>query len=1389
MLTQAQQVELTKAMAKSVESAFKQVSDGMMAQLRQQTANDNEPPSTRRSTKGSSATAGMEANRRLTSSVKNLNKHIGASADIFGDLNKTAKGYHSELERTMRLYGQVQDQMTVTYRAHRKMRDVIGQDVRAVTERMKVEEGRVKSEQEYVEHLKDMKKAAKDFVDEVKSSTTPGGGNNAPGGRNNNNNNNNNNQSSPFDKVDVIGDFVGEVSGKLLGLASISKGLTATFEDFQYALQTSSRVTMSTLTDSVQMGMSARALMEMQAEFRTDAMKTAGGLKSWTNNLKASQLDLIAYTGSLQEANKINAQLRNTYMKLGMSLEEVTDMLGTTSQGMMSNFTKMSAITGKTISEITKVVSSVTSTDENRELLLKMTKEQRTDFVKNQTALVTRYTMLTGSMERAQSMIEQQNRNRNKSSIDRFKESVRMRAAGGMVGIDSDVMARFAELNNKAPGSLTEDERAELANARGEIARRLNEMRSSDSMHERMVGDQMIAKLDLGENMVFDRGMDIKMDEAAVAEQQAKNLAATINNMTGGKEALGLLSSIDSVLKQSLTPLAAAALIYFGQRMMKTGVGLDVLDALGDRRNNDGKPGRKKRGFIGKRTRTALLGREMLMQSQAAGSGLGKAGKLLAKGGAPTAIVAQGASMALDALWTPDTSDGTKAKEMTMDTIDTASMALMGATIGSFIAPGVGTAVGAALGGVVGAAYAFSNDDYFKTVSEIESNRHANESRKHDMEMKLVQAEWEYRKNNFEAFQQEAGPGFQGKMQELLDRHNSGLDDTQKVTLDGFAKYEDLRKTLSETLNDSELKKMDELYRDEKNNMAARHNKQMQNMRQIHNLNLQQTDAYKEVMKIESTMKALEDFDTNGWFSTDDIDADDLNTALGQGTVEDSAAVLRDIAKNSGALTAAEFDKLASSGTFAQMANDMKQTGSFDFDDIKDEESQKAMRKLFESMESGEEGNKYFRDKLQTRLDSSNARVDDLDAQVKQRQTDTVDGTQATKGKDAESLKNMAAYIDGRLSPEELKAAGFSSAQEVVDRMSKGDDVYSPEIKKALGEFNHIAAGGELTKQIATNGGMVTANVKPGSTSDEEMRVKPGTRIEPQTAEQMMFDTENANMLRTYLKELGLSQEQMQSMGGNSVNEIVSNALDGGVIENQSLLRYMENAYMHIDPKHDKADVESERSALSRIEGMIPEFLRKSETAVIQPPLDPKRIDGTIEVKTPYEELNKPKPKPVETAAVTEPVKAKPVAEPTRVEELPLAEPIAKVEEPKVEPTIAPPAPARIETAAPAGDQLAAKAASVGTNYEDQFAKIKAYEKERKQKISDSADEKISDGKITLNEVVEQLKLIHANNQQNAQRMIDHYKGAETAEERRHLQNQIFGEKKMQSMGAGKAGS
>lgn len=1317
MLSQAQQTELTRTMAKSVESAFKQVSDGMLAQMRQQTANDNQPPSARRDVgnkKGASATAGMEANRRLTSSINNLNKHVGAAADIFGDLNKTAKGYHSELERTMRLYGQVQDQMAVTFRAHRKMRDVIGKDVKTITERMKMEEDRVKAEKEYTDHLKEMKKAAKDFVDEVRSSS-----NNSPGGSGNNNNNNNrpgggsnNDNRSPFDKMDVIGDAVSAVSSKLLGLASITKGVTATFDDFQYALKTSSQFTMSTIADSIQMGMSARALMEMQSEFRVDAMKTAGGLQAWTNNLKASQLDLIAHTGSLQEANKVNAQLRNTYMKLGLTLEDVTDALGTTQKGMLSDFAKLKTVTGKTMSEIAGIVEKVNGTDENRELLLKMTATQRKDFIKSQTALMSKYTILTGSIERAQAMVEQQNRNRNKTAIDRFKDGIRIKAVGGQLGLDMDALDRFAQLNARAPGSLNDEEKNEMANIRGDLARKLNELRSSDDLSKQIYGDKIIEKFNLEDIMVFDKGLDRKMNDAAIVQQQANNMSSIIDGTPYAKESLAFLSSIDSVLKQSLTPLAAAALVYFGQKLMVRG---DFFDAFGRRSRSDDQSNNNSDGKSKGRKRTR---RQRLMDMQARKGGWGKLGKFAAKGGAPTAIIATVASMGLDAAWQPDTSDGTKAKEFTMDAIDTASAAAMGATIGSFIAPGVGTAIGAALGGAIGATYALTNDDYFKTANELRGKEHADAMQIHNMQRKMLVAEWENRQSSFLAFQRSAGPEFTSNMRKLVDKHNANLDESQHIQLDQFSKFTDLKSVLQDTLTDTELQLMQKLYEDETENMATRHRKQLEHLDAIHQLNVEQSGAYEKLMKLDQTAEALSDFSVGGAFDVgnDNVDTETLNAALGTADVQSSLVKLQDAVKNSGMFSEQEIQSMTpdqwaklgadlSDGKFELASNNLNDDARRVVSTLLTELQGSVKRYTGQVDMRGNPMYEYSQGKIneyikgtqetaRTRLESS---INDTQKKIEHQESSVIKGDRYLSD-DNINREDLAKYLSNREDLDVTKL-GYSGVDDLISYMEAGNQITDGTLVSVLKDYAKV-------------------------------------------------DTLDATQNKSTLPDPA-ADETLQSA-------TISNLVVSDITPTPITIE------------------EPTKPTLPSIEEVVPTSVRP--TSVMQSEVSPNKPMIYDFKKLSKENLDR------ELGITTQPTNVK-----TEVEAVSNNAPTSIVEQPTND--VKPTAPVAIETQTPVGSDISAKAANVGTAETSGYQKFLDMQADHKKRKDESADAAVADGKVTLEEVVAQLKLIYEHNQMTAQKKIDMYKSAQTDEQRRHLEKAIFGEKRMQDMKAGKAGS
>lgn len=1127
VLTQAQQTELSKSLRKTLESAFMQATDSWVNKIKDSAANDNDPntQAKRRAPNGASPSGQMEAVRRLTKSIKNLNKfvdnaeenfgdlnktmtssvknlgkHMDAAGDIYGDLNKTLKGYHSELERTERLYGDVQSKMTRTIRDHQKVSDVMGDQLKVHKKMADIDNIRINREKEYVTHLRDMNKAAKEFVEQVRESqnnpnpNTPDGPGNdngpGPGGRG-------------AQQLGLFGKAAQLAGNKLTSLASVSTGLKMIWSDMQYAMSTSAKVGVNTLTDSLQMGMTARSLLEMQSEFRADAMRMSGGTNEWTSTLRKSQMDLVTFTGSLAEANKVNAELRNSYLKMGFSIDDITSMLGKTSDGMISNFTKMSAITGKTVSEIGKVMASITGSDENRELLLKMTKEQRAEYVQGQTKQLQQYTVLTGSVERAQQMMDQQNRNANRTALDRYKESIRMKAAGTMMGMDAGSMDTFVELSKKAPGTLTETDKTEMATIRDQLSRRIKELQGGN-FQDQLMADTMVQRLDLSGLSLFDTSLDVKMDADAIADQQMSNLANVMNNTPFGKESVAILSSVDSVLKQSITPILASMLLAMGHqalgrgsiqntrlgrevRAANQGISLGELDAQdrekqarkkasddSRRRRRRGRMGRLARSVpgLGSNTMLAGLGSQIMNPSV----GMAKYLKVGAGGVASLATMAGGALV--DNNWDPKTASESKNKEHVMDSINTAGWAMMGATIGTFIAPGVGTAVGAAVGGISGAIYEFSNDNWAKTANEMKQKNFEQANERHSAEMKFMQAGWEYRKSNFDAFQKEAGPEFKSKVQTLMDKWNSSQTKEQQVSLDSVTKFADLKQYMS----DKEFQYIEMMYKDEKSKMAERHNLEMTNMKAIHTLNLEKSGAYQALTKAEARMTALDDLDTTDLFTSNGLNVSDLKSITGTDDASVALGELRQIAKMS--MSPDDYAKMKDSGMFADWSKALSEGKSeLSLHQIDSDLGQDLAQKFLTSLEDGparaalEKQAKAQMSRAESIIAGVDTKIVELEAAKADQQVSgkevseldnpmnwRIDQSKAASidnlpmSNDAEGRADFGQYLQGlKLSDGQINRMGGTSEQDLINKVFSGNAITNKSLMQVVGD--HLDGG------------------------------------------------------------------------------------------------------------------------------------------------------------------------------------------------------------------------------------------------------------------------------------------------------------------------------------------
>ena len=577
--------------------------------------------------KGGSPTAGMEANRRLTQSVSSLDTHITNISKQFGDLSKNLQGSTNE----MLLAAQVQA----------KIRKDILDDAEKQSQLSK----------ESKEAIEDNNEAIKDSAEELKS-------------------------FSEGMKDTVTG---------WMSNFSAMKGATQALDELQTAASRGGVYNLQTQIDSVLMGMNAKDLIDLQSTYRTDVLRNSNGLQGWTESLKNSQLDLIGFTGSLAEANKVSAQMRSTFMTVGTSFEDVTDIMGSGSGGLIGEMKKLSVTTGKTVSELNQINAGLVSSDDARRLLSKMTKDQRLSYLTSQGQTLRQYTMLTGSVERANDIIRTQQADSRMTFKDRFVQAQKMQVVADRLGMSPEESRRIAELKRMNPAQLagSPDLLLEQKKLFGELSRRLVLLQGSDQYYEENAGN--IYARQVGDSL---DAFNTALDNPISNEQASRAMDDSISKQIEGNElltgALATQGRIESLLKNSLTQIAGGAIAGIGALLASSrpGFGGKIIDRLKGVPINV--PGGS--GLSGPDSNTPT-----------------KPGKGLSRGASfgLAAVSGLAAGIVLD-LYDPKTQTQESAKNAAGDAITGASM---GAMIGSVIAPGIGTAIGAGLGGIVGSIY------------------------------------------------------------------------------------------------------------------------------------------------------------------------------------------------------------------------------------------------------------------------------------------------------------------------------------------------------------------------------------------------------------------------------------------------------------------------------------------------------------------------------------------------------------------------------------------------------------------------------------------------------------------------------------------------------------
>lgn len=565
-----------------------------------------------------------EANDSLTSSITALNKHMEKSIRIYKLLNTAGIGKYKQSKKQDKIEKDLHKRKIELLQDEKKLQKELDKTGKAT---------------------KGMGKKVKDTEEDLKS----------------------------------FSDTVKDSMGKWLSTFSAWKGLAQGLDELQTAASRSGVYNFQTQLDSIVMGMSAKDLIESQAKYRTDILRNSRGLVGWTETLKASQMDLLPYTGSLVEANKAAMEMRSVLMSVGISFNEVTDIMGSGEEGLIGTMKRLSIITGKTVREMIQINAGLIQSDDARLLLTKMTKQQRIEYMNNSMNTLEQYTKLTGSVERAQAIIREQQADSRKTFKDRFVEAAKLQAAATRAGMSPGDAKRIGELRRINPAQLSALEREEQKDLFGELSGRIKEMEGSGNFYLENIGN-VISRLAGDGINVMNPALDNPLDPSAIEEQAKSAVSATIAGTEILAQILAKIGQTNSFLK------GAMAAVGFGAAF---GAGKFVAGRA---------------AYTASQAPPHLMpgGAPQTLASKAMGNLTSTKGKL----GLGLGAVAGAAGMAINHFYIPETSAQERGKKVVVNALEFAGT---GAMIGTIFGP-VGTAVGAGIGAVVGGMIGLLDD-------------------------------------------------------------------------------------------------------------------------------------------------------------------------------------------------------------------------------------------------------------------------------------------------------------------------------------------------------------------------------------------------------------------------------------------------------------------------------------------------------------------------------------------------------------------------------------------------------------------------------------------------------------------------------------------------------
>lgn len=200
------------------------------------------------------------------------------------------------------------------------------------------------------------------------------------------------------------------------------------------------------------------------------------------------QIEKMGYFGD--EAIEIFGDIANTLVSIGINPKD-TKRFSANIKEYSIQAQRMASVFNINAKEYQNLNDQLLNTSESQELLQRVTGEQRAAKAKEIIATRDSIATMTGSIQSAQALVQEMQRNQSKAFIDRQKDSMKVLQVSQMLGMGIDGQ-RLAGLSKLRPDQLGEDDKKFMAKSYMELTRRLEDLRlSGDFGGNEILADHM----------------------------------------------------------------------------------------------------------------------------------------------------------------------------------------------------------------------------------------------------------------------------------------------------------------------------------------------------------------------------------------------------------------------------------------------------------------------------------------------------------------------------------------------------------------------------------------------------------------------------------------------------------------------------------------------------------------------------------------------------------------------------------------------------------------------------------------------------------------------------------------------------------------------------------